>query len=89
MLLVSGPTHAQDTSATDALTPEQIATQIAPLHPKTLALVFDVSASTQANGVFRREREASATLIRQGCSVGDRVILESFGTGYKTVFDKT
>lgn len=83
------PLRAQNTTATDALTPEQIAAQIKPIHPKTLVLVFDVSASTQANGVFRREREASATLIRQGCSVGDRVILEAFGTGYKTVFDKT
>ena len=89
LMAASGPSRAQGTAATDALAPEQIAAQIKPLHPKTLVLVFDVSASTQANGVFRREREASATLMREGCSPGDRVVLEAFGTGYKTVFDKT
>lgn len=88
-LLSTGYAHAQDTAGTDVLAPEQIAAQIKPLHPKTLVMVFDVSASTQANGVFRREREASATLIREGCSPGDRVVLEAFDTGFKTVFDKT
>lgn len=89
LLLIVCPLHAQDTAGADTLAPEQIAAQIKPLHPKTLVLVFDVSASTQANGVFRREREAAATLIREGCAPGDRVVLEAFGTGFKTVFDKT
>jgi hypothetical protein len=50
-------------------------------------LVFDVTESTRHNGVFSEERAASATLLRSGCSPGDRVILIPFGTGYKTVFD--
>lgn len=79
------PTLAQ-TAPTD-LSPETIAAQIKPLHDKTLVLVFDVTESTRHGGVFTEERAASATLIRSGCSPGDRVILIPFGTGYHTVFD--
>ena len=78
--------YAQDASA---LSPDQIAAQIKPLHPKTVVLVFDVTASTKTNGVFQNERAASAVIIRDGCTVGDRVVLDKFGTGYKTVFDQT
>ena len=67
----------------------QIVQRIQPLHPKTLVLVFDVTQSTRHNGVFNLERAASATLIEDGCRVGDRVVLLKFGTGYTTVFDKT
>jgi hypothetical protein len=81
------PAFAQDAPA--ALSPQQIAAQIKPLKAKTLILVFDVTESTRHGGVFTQERAASATLLRQGCSPGDRVILMPFGTGYKTVFDKT
>ncbi len=81
------PAFAQD--AAPALSPQEIAGQIKPLHHKTLILVFDVTQSTRHGGVFTQEREASATLLRQGCSPGDRVILMKFGTGYGTVFDKT
>jgi hypothetical protein len=35
------------------------------------------------------ERAGAATLINQGCSVGDRIVLIKFGTGYQIVFDKT
>ncbi len=79
--------HAQD--APSAKSPDQIAAEIIKIHPKILVLVFDVSESTKSNGVFRQERDASATLIRQGTSPGDRVVLETFGTGYQTLFDKT
>lgn len=71
------------------LSPDQIARRIAPLHPKTLVLVFDVTLSTRANGIFSLERAGAATLIEDGCSVGDRVVLIKFGTGYQIVFDKT
>jgi hypothetical protein len=67
----------------------QFAAQIKAVHPKTVVFVFDVSASTKHGGVFSRERAATATLLRQGCVPGDRVILKSFGTGAQTVFDKT
>ena len=79
-------------SAQDAptpLSPQQIAAQIKTLHQKTLILVFDVTQSTRHGGVFAEERAASATLLREGCSPGDRVVLLKFGTGYSTVFDKT
>ena len=69
--------------------PDAIAAQIKPLKHKTVILVFDVTESTKHGGVFAEERAASATLIRAGCSPGDRVILLPFGTGYKTVFDTT
>ncbi len=82
------PALAQDVP-TPPLSPDAIAAQIQPLHPKTLVLVFDVSASTKTGGIFAQERAASATLLRQGCAPGDRVVLETFGTGYQTVFDKT
>lgn len=87
LLVALCPARAQE--AANSLTPAQIAAQIKPLHPKTLVLVFDVSASTRTGGVFARERAATATLIRQGCVPGDRVALLAFGTGYATVFDKT
>ena len=87
LFCLSASAYAQDASGT--LSPAQIAAQIKPLKAKTLILVFDVTQSTLHGGVFSTERQASATLLRQGCSVGDRVILLPFGTGYKTVFDKT
>jgi hypothetical protein len=79
------PVLAQD--APTGLSPDAIAAQIKPLKQKTLILVFDVTESTRHNGVFSEERAASATLLRSGCSPGDRVILIPFGTGYKTIFD--
>ena len=79
------PSLAQDAPA--GLSPEAIAAQIKPLKAKTLILVFDVTESTRHGGVFSEERAASATLLRSGCSPGDRVILIPFGTGYTTVFD--
>ena len=69
--------------------PETIAAQIKPLKNKTVIFVFDVTESTRHGGVFSEERAATATLLRSGCSPGDRVILMSFGTGYKRVFDTT
>lgn len=79
------PSMAQDAPA--GLSPDAIARQIKPLKAKTLILVFDVTESTRHGGVFSEERAASAALLREGCSPGDRVILLPFGTGYKTVFD--
>ena len=87
VVCLAAPVHAQDASA--PLSPERIAAQIKPLKAKTLILVFDVTQSTLHGGVFTEERQASATLIRKGCSPGDRIILLPFGTGYQTVFDKT
>jgi len=87
VLALIAPAVAQDAPA--SLSPEQIAAQIKPLKAKTLVLVFDVTESTRHGGVFTTERAATATLLRQGCSPGDRVILLPFGTGYKTAFDKT
>ena len=81
------PAFAQDAPPT--LSPDAIAARIRPLKAKTLILVFDVTESTRHGGVFTLERGASATLIRRGCSPGDRVVLIPFGTGEKTVFDKT
>jgi hypothetical protein len=72
-----------------ALAPADIATRIAGMHPKTVVFVFDVTMSTEHNGVFQTERAATASLLRDGCDPGDRVILLEFGTGVTTVFDKT
>lgn len=81
LFLLTAPGRAQ------TLSPAVIARQIKPLKAKTLILIFDVTESTKHGGVFSEERAASATLLRAGCSPGDRVILTTFGTGYKTVFD--
>ncbi len=81
------PVLAQD--APTGLSPDAIAAQIKPLKNKTVIFVFDVTESTKHGGVFSEERAATATLLRSGCSPGDRVILIPFGTGYKRVFDTT
>ena len=86
-VMTSLPASAQDVQTT--LSPARIARQIKAIPHKTLILVFDVTQSTRHGGVFTQEREASATLLRQGCSAGDRAILIKFGTGYDAVFDKT
>ncbi len=86
LCVLSRPAPAQNAAP---LSPAQIARQIKPLTHKTLILVFDVTESTRHGGVFTEEREAAATLLRQGCSPGDRAILLPFGTGYTTAFDKT
>jgi hypothetical protein len=71
------------------LSPEQIAAKILPVHPKTVVILFDVSMSTRTGGVFERDRAAAATIIRQGCEPGDRVVLDAFGAGHHVVFDAT
>src|SRR5580698_625418 len=50
-----------------ALAPADIATRIAGMHPKTVVFVFDVTMSTEHNGVFQTERAATASLLRDGC----------------------
>ncbi len=84
LLLLCLPTYAQE-----SLVPAKIAAEIKPLAHKTVIFVFDVTQSTRHGGVFAQERAATATLLRSGCSPGDRVILLKFGTGYSAVFDKT
>ena len=76
-------------SAQTGPTPTHIAGEIKPLAHKTVIFVFDVTQSTRHGGVFTQERTATSTVLRLGCSPGDRVILLKFGTGYSTVFDKT
>ena len=56
--------------------------------PKTLVFVFDVSGSMRGE-LLRRAREATITILREGCKSGDRVVLYTFGAGYNTVFDTT
>lgn len=85
LLLFAAPVLAQSS----AQSPAQIAAAIKGVHPKTVVFIFDVSESTRAGGVFRQERAATATILRQGCAAGDRVVLETFGTGFKTVWDRT
>jgi len=87
VLSLIAPALAQDVPA--PLSPASIAARIKPLKAKTVIFVFDVTESTRHGGVFTQERAATATLLRQGCSPGDRVILLPFGTGYTTAFDKT
>lgn len=86
-LLMAFAAIAAGAQTDSPLSPDKIAAQIRPMTPKTVVLVFDVTGSTRANGVFQNERAASATIIRDGCEAGDRVVLEKFGTGYTTVFD--
>ena len=87
LLCAFGPPRLAAQDAPAGPSPAQIAAEIKPLRHKTLILVFDVTQSTRHGGDFTQERTASATLLRQGCSPGDRVILLPFGTGYRAKFD--
>ena len=87
LMCLLAPALAQ--TAPTGLSPDAIAAQIKPLRHKTVIFVFDVTESTRHGGVFSEERAATATLLRSGCSPGDRVLLMAFGTGYKRVFDTT
>lgn len=80
---------ATQPTETRTLSPNAIADKIKPLHPKTVAFVFDVTMSTRHGGVFELERAATATILREGCLPGDHVVLLKFGTGYTPVFDQT
>ncbi|MES2459399.1 MAG: vWA domain-containing protein [Armatimonadota bacterium] len=55
---------------------------------KTVIFVFDVSGSMRGENL-RRAREATVGILREGTGTGDRVVLFTFGAGYKKVFDKT
>jgi hypothetical protein len=77
-----------DPGVQPTLTTDQIAAQMIKIHPKTVVFVFDVTGSTNANGVFSNERAATSELLRQGCVPGDRVVLLSFGTAYTKLFDE-
>ncbi len=68
--------------------PSAIAARLAQVHPKTVIFVFDVTMSTRHGGVFQIERAATSTILRKGCVPGDHVILISFGTSTRTVFDR-
>jgi len=82
-------TYVLPPGAAPAMDPHDIADKIANLSPKTVVFVFDVTMSTSTGGVFEREREATATILRHGCKQGDHVVLIKFGTGISTVFDTT
>jgi hypothetical protein len=87
-LLSAAPSARAQLDGAPVLSAAQIAQRIAPLHPKILVMVFDVTMSTMHNNVFGLERAGAATLIEDGCSVGDRVALIQFGTGYTVDFDQ-
>ncbi len=57
--------------------------------PKNLFLVLDVSGSMKKDRMLARTREAIYTLLTEGVQKGDRVVLFTFGAGYKKVFDET
>ncbi len=57
--------------------------------PKNLFLVLDVSGSMKKDRMLARAREAIYTLLTEGTQKGDRVVLFTFGAGYKKVFDET
>jgi len=57
------------------------------IHDKTVIFVFDVSGSMRGDNL-RRAREATVNILREGTSAGDRVVLMTFGSGWKTVFDE-
>lgn len=83
----AGTAYILPPGAAPAMDPHSISERIASQSPKTVVFVFDVTGSTRTGGVFEREREATATILRRGCKVGDHVVLIKFGTGVATVFD--
>jgi len=54
---------------------------------KTVIFVFDVSGSMRGE-LLRRARTAAVTILREGTSPGDRVVLYTFGADYTKVFDQ-
>ncbi len=89
--------RAQEDSAADLGEVAPAVNDLRAQKNKVLVFVFDVSASMRTpvpggeNGQtnLQRAREAAITLIREATAPGDRVVLLTFGAGYKTVFDKT
>lgn len=77
----------QDATGRAPVSPDQIAARIHNVSPKTVVFVFDVTASTRANGVFSDERAATATILRNGCVPGDHVVILKFGTNVVRTVD--
>src|SRR5688500_15353118 len=84
-LLVSAQDDISDAELGEAAGPVR---DLRAIKDKTVIFVFDVSGSMRGENL-RRAREATVGILRQGTGVGDRVVLFTFGSGYKKVFDKT
>jgi hypothetical protein len=89
LLFLPSLTHAQD-DISDAELGEAAGPvrDLRAIKEKTVIFVFDVSGSMRGENL-RRAREATIGILREGTGVGDRVVLFTFGAGYKKVFDKT
>ena len=77
-----------DTSDADLGEASGVVRDLKAVKDKTVIFVFDVSGSMRGENL-RRAREATIGILREGTGVGDRVVLFTFGAGYKKVFDKT
>ncbi len=77
-----------DTSDADLGEASSVVRDLKALKEKTVIFVFDVSGSMRGENL-RRAREATIGILREGTGAGDRVVLFTFGAGYKKVFDKT
>ena len=93
LALLASPARAQDEAdpgISDAELGESAAVvrELRAVKDKTLIFVFDVSGSMRGVNLSRA-REATLNLIREASVPGDRLVLMTFGAGYRTVFDKT
>lgn len=84
-LLVRAQTDASDADLGEASGPVR---DLQAIKNKTVIFVFDVSGSMRGENM-RRAREATIGILREGTGAGDRVVLFTFGAGYKKVFDRT
>ncbi|MBC8103938.1 MAG: VWA domain-containing protein [Cytophagales bacterium] len=76
--------HAQEETGEVA----ELVREAGAVKDKTVIFVFDVSGSMRGDDL-RRVRETTIGVLREGTGTGDRVVLFTFGTDTKKVFDKT
>ncbi len=57
--------------------------------PKCVVLILDVSESMTVDSYNRKMLDATQTILADGMSEGDQVVLYTFGPSYKKVFDET
>lgn len=83
LLLVSGRLVRADESVL-----RRIETDLASSHPKTVALVIDVSGSMSDENRLQRARKSAFWIVRNVVGVGDRVLVYPFSGSFTTAVDR-
>lgn len=67
----------------------EIVSELKDKTPKCVVLIMDVSESMKVDDYNRKMRSAAEAIVKDGLSDGDQLVLYTFGSGYKKVFDET